>query len=153
MDRETFIKLVSDHMKLVRTEQNMSQEKMADILGISKKTLVQIEKDRMTANWTIVLAFCVLFNHSHILTSAIGDNPIDFVQLIASESNGSPKGKTMGGNVWWKEIDNKGSFRLQQNLISNHYRILDDQDYRWYSSFDKGECLNRLSELVEEITE
>lgn len=24
----------------------------------------------------------------------------------------------MRGRVWWQEIDNKGSFRLQQNVIS-----------------------------------
>ena len=62
----------------------------------------------------------------------------DFVQLIASKNGGTPKEKTMGGKIWWKEIEYRGDFRLQQNLISNHYRILDQYDYRWHSSFDKA---------------
>jgi DNA-binding XRE family transcriptional regulator len=149
MEKEFFIKLISENMKLVRTEQNISQDKMGEILGISKKTLVQIEKGRTYANWTTVVAFCLLFSRSKLLHSVIGDNPIDFVQLIANNSNGSPKEKTLGGRVWWKEIESKGNYRLQQNLISNHYRILDNDDYRWFSSFDKEESVIRFKELLD----
>lgn len=42
----------------------------------------------------------------------------------------------------------KGNFRLQQNLISQHYRILDRQDYRWFNSFDLEETLNQLNKLA-----
>lgn len=149
MEKEEFIHLISEKMKLVRTEQGFSQDKMSEILGISKKTLVQIEKRRTEANWTTVVAFCALFNHSELLISSIGDNPVDFVQLIASKNGGTPKEKTMGGKIWWKEIEYRKDFRLQQNLISNHYRILDQYDYRWHSSFDKEESLSRLNELQE----
>ncbi|WP_285767402.1 helix-turn-helix transcriptional regulator [Peribacillus sp. SI8-4] len=149
MERGEFIRLISEKMKLVRTEQNFSQDKMSEILGISKKTLVQIEKRRMEANWTTVVAFCALFNHSQLLISTIGDDPVDFVRLIASKNGGTPKEKTMGGKIWWKEIDYRGDFRLQQNLISNHYRILDQYDYRWHSSFAKEESISRLIELHE----
>lgn len=147
MKKEEFVKLISSKMKLVRTEQNFSQDKMAEVLGISKKTLVQIEKGRTTANWTTVVAFCALFNNSELLLSVIGDHPVDFVQLIADNSEGTAKDKTMGGKFWWKEIDDTGHFRLQQNLISNHYRILDKDDYRWFSSFDGEEAAKRLAEL------
>ncbi len=147
MEKEEFINLISEKMKLVRTEQSYSQDKMSEILGISKKTLVQIEKRRTVANWTTVVAFCALFNQSQLLISTIGDNPIDFVQLIARENGSMPKEKTMGGKIWWKEIEYKGDFRLQLNLISNHYRILDQDDYRWHSSFNKEESITRLNEL------
>lgn len=90
-----------------------------------------------------------MFNHSELLLSSIGDNPVDFVQLIASKNGGTPKEKTMGGKIWWKEIEYREDFRLQQNLISNHYRILDQYDYRWHSSFNKEENLSRLNELQE----
>ncbi|OZM57594.1 transcriptional regulator [Lottiidibacillus patelloidae] len=148
MNKGTFIKLISENMKLVRTEQNISQDKMGEILGISKKTLVQIEKGRTYANWTTVVAFCLLFNRSKLLNAIIGDNPVEFVQLISNNSNGSPKDKTLGGKVWWKEIEMKGNYRLQQNLISHHYRILDKEDFRWYSSFDKEKIMFRFNELV-----
>ncbi len=37
MEKEDFINLISEKMKLVRTEQSFSQDKMSEILGISKK--------------------------------------------------------------------------------------------------------------------
>jgi hypothetical protein len=40
---------------------------------------------------------------------------------------------------------------LQQNHISQHFRILDNEDYRWYSTFDKKDALKRLNELADEI--
>jgi hypothetical protein len=53
----------------------------------------------------------------------------------------------MGGKVWWNEILKQGRFKLQQNVISKHYRILDEEGYRWYSSLDKNEALARLKEV------
>ncbi|SET50855.1 DNA-binding transcriptional regulator, XRE-family HTH domain [Salinibacillus kushneri] len=147
MDKDNFVKLISSKMKLVRTEQDLSQDKMAEILGISKKTLIQIEKGRTKASWTIVVAFCALFNQSELLVSVIGDNPVDFIQLIANRVDGTPKEKTMGGRVWWREVKVKGDFRLQQNVISHHYRILDEDNFRWFSSFEEREALQRLDEL------
>jgi DNA-binding XRE family transcriptional regulator len=46
MDKEAIIQILSEHFKLVRTEFDYHQDEMATILGISKKTLVQIEKGR-----------------------------------------------------------------------------------------------------------
>ena len=147
MLKEEFIELISRKMKLVRVEQGFSQDKMSEILGISKKTLIQIEKGRVLANWTTVVAFCALFNHSELLSSVLGDEPIYFVQLIGNQDIGLPKERTLGGKVWWREADKKGSFVLQQNLISQHYRILDEHHYRWFSTFDKEEAIKRLKEL------
>lgn len=59
----------------------------------------------------------------------------------------------MGGKVWWKAIEKKGEFRLQQHLISHHYRILDSYDDLWFSSFEKAEALERLDELFLEAEE
>ncbi|WP_050615656.1 helix-turn-helix transcriptional regulator [Bacillus testis] len=147
MNREEFVELISRKMKLVRTEQGFSQDKMSEMIGVSKKTLVQIEKGRAMASWTTVIAFCTLFQHSELLSTAIGDDPVYFVRLIANASEGISKEKTLGGKVWWKEIERRGDFRLQQNLISQHFRILDEEHYRWFSSFDKEDALKRLNEL------
>ncbi|WP_240375609.1 helix-turn-helix transcriptional regulator [Bacillus piscicola] len=147
MDRQTASELISEKLRLVRTEQGYTQDKMADFLGISKKTLVQIEKGRKTANWTTVVAICALFNHSEILFSVLGDEPVEFIKLVGLQNGEAPKEKTMGGKVWWKNVDKKGTLRLQQNVISNHYRILDEQHYRLYSTFSKKEAENRLHEL------
>ncbi len=46
MNREAFIKIMNGKIKLIRTEYGLTQDKMALILGISKKTLIEIEKNR-----------------------------------------------------------------------------------------------------------
>lgn len=142
------IKSVSDKIRLIRLEKNYSQDRMAEVIGISKKTLVQIEKGRTEAGWTTTVAVCGLFRDSEILQSVLGDVPLEVVEIIAHNGVSSSKDKTLGGRVWWKEIQKEGSFRLQQNMISQHYRILDDQDYRWFSSFDKSEAVERFEELT-----
>jgi transcriptional regulator with XRE-family HTH domain len=49
MSRILFIELVDNKLKLIRTEYNYSQEKMAKILGISKK-------GRSSLGWTAAVA-------------------------------------------------------------------------------------------------
>jgi len=147
MDKEQIINLISTRIKLVRVERGYNQDKMADILGISKKTLIQIEKGRANASWAIVVATCAMFKESEVLQSTLGNDPLDVIATIAHDRVDSPKDKTMGGKVWWNEILKQGRFRLQQNVISKHYRILDEDDYRWYSSLDKNEALDRLKEI------
>ncbi len=151
MEKEQFVEFISSKMKLIRVEYDFSQEKMANILGISKKTLVQIEKGRAVANWTTVVAFCALFNQSELLLSLLGDEPVYLAQMVAHRQEDNPKDRTLGGKVWWKEIDRKGMFQLQQNLISQHYRILDEEQYRWFSSFNEEEAVRRLKELAQDI--
>lgn len=148
MEKDYFIEKISTKMKLVRTEYDYSQDKMADILGMSKKTLVQIEKGRTHASWTTVVAFCALFNQSEILQQTLGDEPLFLAQLVAQNSKHEPQFKTMGGKIWWKEISTHGDYKLQQNIVSNHYRILDKDNYRCYSSFDKAAVDKRLQELL-----
>ncbi|MFC4323126.1 helix-turn-helix transcriptional regulator [Litchfieldia salsa] len=147
MDKEQLIELISKKIRLIRLEKEYSQDKMAEVMGISKKTLVQIEKGRSLAGWTNSVAICALFRDSEILQSILGDEPLEVIETIAHDGINRPKDKTMGGRVWWKEIETNGEFRLQQNLISHHFRILDSKDYRWFSTFDKDEAKIRFSEL------
>ncbi|WP_044748387.1 helix-turn-helix transcriptional regulator [Bacillus alveayuensis] len=149
MDKDQLIYLLSNKMKLIRIEKGYTQDKMAEVLGISKKTLVQIEKGRTFASWTQIVALCALFRDSEIIESVLGDRPLEILETIAHEEIDVPKNKTLGGRVWWTEIKKIGAFRLQQNVISKHYRILDEQNYRWYSSFDKEEAMKRLEELAD----
>lgn len=147
MDQTEVIHLISNKLKLIRIESDYTQDKMAEILGISKKTLVQIEKGRNHASWTLTVAACALFRESEILTSILGTDPLEVIETISHEKIDRPKDKTMGGKVWWKEVKVMGKFRLQQNAISQHYRILDDLDFRWYSSFNGEDAIQRINEL------
>ncbi len=149
INRQQVIQLISSKMRLIRLERNYSQDIMADVIGISKKTLVQIEKGRTLSSWTNVIAVCALFRDSEILQSTLGDEPLEIIETIAHNGIDRPKDKSMGGKVWWKDIYQKGDYRLQQNMISQHYRILDGENYRFYSSFEEDEAIIRLNELSE----
>ncbi|WP_019240231.1 MULTISPECIES: helix-turn-helix domain-containing protein [Bacillus] len=151
MNKEDVITIISNRMKLIRNENNYTQDKMAEILGISKKTLVQIEKGRTSATWTCVVATCCLFSHSEIIQSKLGNEPLEVIETLAHERIVSPKEKTMGGKVWWKTIKKDQTFILQQNIISQHYRIIDTDHYRWFSSFDKDEAVRYFNDLIHQI--
>ena len=151
MDKEYVTQLISLRIRMIRLEKGYSQDKMASIMGISKKTLVQIEKERILAGWSCVIAICALFRDSEILQSVLGDEPLEVIETIAHDVVNLPKDKSMGGKVWWKEISVKGNFRMQQNVISKHYRILDDKNYRLFSSFDEDDTNTRLNELFKMV--
>ncbi len=150
MDKEQLTQIMSEKLKLIRTEKGYTQDKMAEILGISKKTLVQIEKGRIQAGWMCIVAVCALFRDSEIIQTTLGGDPVDVIEIIGRNGIDRAKERTMGGKVWWKDLVKEGRFRLQQNMISQHYRILDDSNFRWYSSFDEGEAYNRLKEITNE---
>ena len=141
MDREMITQTVSESLKLIRTENDFTQDKMAEILGISKKTLVQIEKGRILANWTTTIAICALFHNSKTLQNQIGGDPMEVIELTAHNVIISPKEKTLGGYIWWKNIEEYKKHRLQQNLLSKHFRILDNENFRLISTFDESNCL------------
>lgn len=143
MDREMITQIASENLKLIRTENDYTQDKMAEVLGISKKTLVQIEKGRILANWTTTIAICALFHNSQTLQNQMGGDPMEVIELTVHDVIISPKEKTMGGYIWWKNIEEYKKHRLQQNHLSKHYRILDDENYRLISTFDEEVALEK----------
>lgn len=149
MDRQEFIATVSTKMKLVRVEADYTQGYMAEVLGISKKTLVQIEKGRIQASWTVAVAFCTLFRDSEILQGTFGEDILEIISIVAFKNYEGAKEKTLGGKVWWREVAQQGHFRLQQNLLSQHFRILDQDNRRWCSSFDEDYMRMVLARLGE----
>lgn len=147
MDRDMTISIVSENLKLIRTESNYTQDKMANILGLSKKTLVQVEKGRILLSWTSCIAICALFRESQILQNCLGGDPLEVVELLAHEVDIIPKEKTLGGYVWWKNIKQSSHYKLQQNILSQHFRIIDTENYRLISSFDEDAILTFWDEL------
>ncbi|KOP70513.1 XRE family transcriptional regulator [Lysinibacillus sp. FJAT-14745] len=137
MNREQLITLISEKLKLIRTEKDLTQDQMSDLLGLSKKTLVQIEKGRIYTGWTTTVAVCALCRESSILQHELGGDPLEVVDLIANNGTLLPKEKTMGGYIWWKNLSEYNGYRLQQNVISQHFRILDTENYRLLSTFDE----------------
>ncbi|MGE7951706.1 helix-turn-helix transcriptional regulator [Lysinibacillus xylanilyticus] len=138
MNREQLITLISEKLKLIRTEKDLTQDQMSNLLGLSKKTLVQIEKGRIQTAWTTTVAVCALCRESSILQHELGGDPLEIVDLIANNGTLQPKEKTMGGYIWWKNLSEYNGYRLQQNAISQHFRILDTNNYRLLSTFDES---------------
>ncbi|MDR3053205.1 MAG: helix-turn-helix domain-containing protein [Coriobacteriales bacterium] len=141
MDRLAFISLCDARVKLVRTEYGFTQEKMAAVLGISKKTLVEIEKGRKSLGWTTCVALCSIFGESDILSDAFGGKATDVVLALSFEGEQPHYTKTLGGKVWWLDVEKNEVFIIQQNIISQHYRLLTKDHRRVASSFKLEDLL------------
>lgn len=151
LTRDEIILKVSEKMRLIRTEAGYTQDKMAEIVGVSKKTLVQIEKGRANAGWSTVVAVCALFRETETVRFLFGNEPLEVIETVVREGIDFRKEKTLGGKIWWKEIQNKSGYVLQQNIISQHYRIIDEEHFRIYSSFDETSAKERFAEVIEEL--
>ena len=147
MTIESFIAELDRQVKLVRTEYGFTQDVMAKVLGISKKTLVEIEKGRTSLGWTGAVALCAIFSDSQVLSSLLGGEAGDMIRALAFQDLHPRYPRTMGGRVWWRFVETVGPYIIQQNLISQHYRALDRQDERVCSSFDLEDIRAHLREL------
>ncbi len=151
--KDAFIRSMDQTLKLVRTEYGLTQEAMARALGLSKKTLVEIEKGRSSLGWMGSVALCALFDHSQVLGRLLGGPAGEILQALAFQDLTPTYPPTMGGRVWWRTVETIGRFRIQQNLISQHYRALDPSDGRICSSFDLDEIRRQLRLLTEDAYE
>ena len=147
MTKDQFIYEMNQQVKLVRTEYGFTQETMAKALGLSKKTLVEIEKGRSSLGWMGAVAFVTIFSDSQLLSRLLGGEAEDMVLALAFDDLKPTYPKTMGGKVWWRYIESVGPYRIQQKLISQHYRALDAEDGRVYSSFDLETVRSYLEQL------
>jgi DNA-binding XRE family transcriptional regulator len=150
MDKEEILELISENMKQIRLENELSLDKMAELLGMSKRMLIHIEKGKTHVLWIHTIGICALFPDSSILMSLIGEDPLQTIQMLSYEKPYRPKNKTYGGRIWWKDVKTLGNYSLQQNMISQHFRIVDDEQDRWYSTFDEQEATLKLIELYKE---
>ena len=149
MTRLEFINKVDQKVKLIRTEKGYTQDKMAETLGISKKTLVQVEKERGSLGWAVAIAVCVIFRDSEILELTFGGSVEDIISSISFTNKERTYIPTLGGRIWWKDIKTEKGYTVQQNIISNHYRILDANHRRICFSFELEYINQRLKELTD----
>lgn len=151
MTKREFIQTINEKVRLIRADQDYTQDKMAEILGISKKTLVEIEKGRSSFTWSGAIAVAVLFQHSQIIQMVFGDDTLDIIRTLALTNyneNLHDFPETMGGRIWWRLIKEQAGYKLQQNIISQHYRLLDGKNRRICSSTDLAYINKRLEEMV-----
>lgn len=149
MTKKEFAAALDSALKAVRKEYGFTQEKMAAVLGISKKTLVEIEKGRSSLGWTGAAAFAAIFHESGILQAQFGGDLDDLVEALAFTEAEPQYPKTMGGRVWWREIWKEKGYRIQQNVVSGHFRLLDRENRRLMASFTLERVLERLKEELQ----
>lgn len=145
MNRKQFIQICNQNLKLVRNEFSFNQDKMAMTLGLSKKTLVEIEKGRSSLGWAGSVVLCTLFAQSQILTNAFGDKHGEIILTIAFEGTEPDYPQTRGGTIWWETIKENSEYTIQQNIISQHYRLLNSEGKRIGSSLDLEDLMETFS--------
>lgn len=148
MEKKQFVKLMDEKLKLIRTEYGLTQDKMAIILGISKKTLIEVEKNRKSLGWTGSVALASIFSDSTILHDAVGGDMSGIIIALAFKDVDVNYPKTWGGKVWWKTISENKGYRIQQNLFSRHYRLLNHENHRIYASFNIEETEDVMNKIL-----
>ena len=88
-----------------------------------------------------------IFANSEILRDALGEDFREMVSALALKDVEVTYPSTMGGKVWWREVKKAYGYRIQQNVISGHYRLLDDADRRLISSFNLKDVEDYLEDL------
>ncbi|MDR0514475.1 MAG: hypothetical protein LBG81_04865 [Coriobacteriaceae bacterium] len=141
MDRLTFIARCDTLLKLIRAEAGLTQEQMAYILGLSKKTLVDIEKERRSLGWMGSVVLCTLFQDSEVLSGFFGGRPDDIIMALALEGKAFSYHHVRSGRIWWTTLYQNAAYSIQQNIISQHYRLLSQDGCRIASSFDIDDLL------------
>lgn len=122
-------------LKLVRTEYDLTQDKMALCLGLSKKTVVDIEKERTTLGWAGAVTLATVFSDSTVLQNSFGGEMSDMIKALAFENTFIKYPQSMGGKLWWRVVEENERWKIQQNYISQHYRLLTPENRCVYSSF------------------
>lgn len=172
MDKNTLIATCDRELRLLRSEFGMTQDDMARELGISKKTLVGIEKGRSSLGWTGSAALCLLFGDSQTLRRELEGDPADMAaglrehrpperdggikkapaeHLETAEAALSADTPDAGASSpLWRYVGAPFGIRAEQNLISEHYRLTDAGGRRLFASFDYAEIEAEAERLCRE---
>lgn len=121
MTRESFIALCDRKEKLVRNELGYSQEKMSTLLGLSKKTLVEIEKWRSSLGWQGAVTLCTLFQNTREITLTFGSDVPALLRALTEDAAYLPPVESPYST--WVPILAIGEKTIEQNSASQLYRL------------------------------
>ncbi len=142
MTRESFIALCDRKEKLVRNELGYSQEKMSVLLGLSKKTLVEIEKWRSSLGWQGAVTLCTLFQNTREITLTFGsDIPALLRALTEDAAYLQPVESPYAA---WVPILELGDKTIEQNAASQLYRLQHNGE-TLASSFELAELRKKMN--------
>lgn len=141
MTREQFIATCNRKEKLVRNELGYSQEKMSVLLGLSKKTLVEIEKWRASLGWQGAVTLCTLFQNTREITLAFGSDVPALLRAMTEDAAYLPPIESPYSK-WVTVLEKDGKF-IQQNTASQLYRLREKEE-TIASSFELAELRKRV---------
>ena len=127
MNRDSLIAVCDAQLMNVRNEFSHNQITMSHILGISKKTLVDIEKGRRSLGWSGSIALIALFPTSQALTHALGTTDTLALAQSLMLDGIETTGRVTHGGGWWAHVENNDYCTVEQNVISQHYRLVDSE--------------------------
>lgn len=133
MDREAFTKVIQSKFKIIRTEAGYTQDSMSQTVGLSKKTLVQIEKERIIPNWTTCVSICALFRDSDTLTSTFGGDPLELAQVLSRGNAFYPD--YLKESLYWETVEEKEGWTLQRNKMNDLHRVLNQENRPVHASY------------------
>jgi|SRR5699024_2023387 len=133
MDREAFTKVIQSKFKIIRTEAGYTQDSMSQTVGLSKKTLVQIEKERIIPNWTTCVSICALFRDSDTLTSTFGGDPLELAQVLSRGNAFYPD--YLKESLYWETVEEKDGWTLQRNKMNDLHRVLNPENRPVHASY------------------
>lgn len=61
INKDEFISLMSQNLSVLRTKLNLSQEDLADVLGVTRQTISAIENGQRNMSWTMFLSLVLIF--------------------------------------------------------------------------------------------
>lgn len=91
--------------------------------------------------------FCTIFERSEVLEAAFGGGAQDMIVALAFQDSEPNYPKTMGGRSGGKHWRKQLRYKVQQNVVSQHYRILDQDDRRLFSSFELQSIKKHLDSI------
>ncbi len=150
--KQDLIEKISGSVKLLRAEYNYSQQEMANSIGLSKKTLIQIEKDRLFLSWCATCAVCAVYRTSRQLSMELGEDPVNLVETLAHNDLQSYPESESKNYVFWDVVEESGGYILAKNILTEHYKITGKDGKKYFSSFDLKKITARFNDLIKKET-
>ena len=87
--RNTYITKMSENLALLRTSINLTQERLAKLIGLSRFTLIAIEKKQRTMTWNTFLSLVLVFRaneKSRMLMETLGIYTDELRELLVVQN-------------------------------------------------------------------
>lgn len=61
VNRDELVKMMAQNLSVLRAKLNLSQEDLADVLGITRQTISAIENGQRNMSWAVFLSLVLIF--------------------------------------------------------------------------------------------